>query len=109
MCVRAADPTQHSNLHTDTQAFFLLPQPPSHDPTTTKTTTSNPTTTKTPTSLPPEIEAELFARVASFFGEEAFAQHIRPAFVIVVGLGGVGSHAAHMLVRIERRRKEERV
>ena len=36
--------------------------------------------------------------MASFFGEEAMTD-IRSAFVIVVGLGGVGSHCAHMLVR----------
>ena len=47
--------------------------------------------------LPPELETELFARVISFFGEESFPK-IRDAFVVVVGLGGVGSHAAHMLV-----------
>lgn len=37
--------------------------------------------------------------MASFFGEESFATRVRPAFVVVVGLGGVGSHAAHMLAR----------
>jgi len=49
-------------------------------------------------SLPPSLEHELFARVVSFFGEESFPP-IQKAFVVVVGLGGVGSHAAHMLVR----------
>lgn len=41
---------------------------------------------------------EQLARHYSFFGDEAM-QKIRGAFVIVVGLGGVGSHAAHMLAR----------
>lgn len=49
-------------------------------------------------ALPAELEGELFSRVASFFGEEEYEQ-LRSSFVIVVGLGGVGSHAAHMLVR----------
>lgn len=46
--------------------------------------------------IPPEVEDELFSRNRFFF-EEGF-QGIRDALVIVVGLGGVGSHAAHMLV-----------
>jgi tRNA A37 threonylcarbamoyladenosine dehydratase len=33
-----------------------------------------------------------------FFGEPG-QQAIRRAFVVVVGVGGVGSHAAHMLAR----------
>ncbi|CAN0305393.1 unnamed protein product, partial [Ectocarpus sp. 4 AP-2014] len=47
--------------------------------------------------IPPELEEELFSRNRFFF-EEGF-DAIRGALVIVVGLGGVGSHAAHMLVR----------
>lgn len=50
------------------------------------------------TSLPPSLEHELFARVLSFFGEASFPP-IQQAFIVVVGLGGVGSHAAQMLVR----------
>lgn len=49
-------------------------------------------------SLPPDIEDEVFSRNKSFFGEEGF-QEIKKSFVVVVGLGGVGSHAAHMLAR----------
>jgi hypothetical protein len=49
-------------------------------------------------SLPPSLEHELFARVLSFFGEASFPP-IQQAFIVVVGLGGVGSHAAQMLVR----------
>ncbi|KAL7748988.1 hypothetical protein RI367_005637 [Sorochytrium milnesiophthora] len=41
---------------------------------------------------------EQLARNYAFLGDERM-QHIRSAFVIVVGCGGVGSHAAHMLVR----------
>lgn len=49
-----------------------------------------------PREIPPELEDELFSRNRFFF-EEGFGA-IRDALVIVVGLGGVGSHAAHMLV-----------
>lgn len=48
--------------------------------------------------LPPHIEEEVFSRVQSFFGEDAF-RRLRGSFVVVVGIGGVGSHAIHMLVR----------
>ena len=41
---------------------------------------------------------EQLSRNASFFGEKGHAK-IREAFVVVVGLGGVGSHAANMLSR----------
>lgn len=47
---------------------------------------------------PPEIKNELFSRVESFFGRDGL-DRIKNSFVIVVGLGGVGSHCAHMLVR----------
>jgi tRNA threonylcarbamoyladenosine dehydratase len=50
------------------------------------------------TSLPPDIEDEVFSRNKSFFGDEGFLE-IRNSFIVVVGLGGVGSHAAHMLAR----------
>lgn len=49
-------------------------------------------------SVPPEIKQELLSRVQSFFGPQGF-ESLESAFVIVVGLGGVGSHAANMLVR----------
>lgn len=51
-----------------------------------------------PREIPPELEEELFSRNRFFF-EEGF-EAIRGALVIVVGLGGVGSHAAHMLVSV---------
>lgn len=47
---------------------------------------------------PDAIKNELYSRVMSFFTAEKF-EKLQNAFVIVVGLGGVGSHAAHMLVR----------
>lgn len=47
---------------------------------------------------PAEIKDELFSRVRAFFGETEYA-NLEHSFVIVVGLGGVGSHAANMLVR----------
>lgn len=49
-----------------------------------------------PRDIPPELEDELFSRNRYFFGDGF--EGIRNALVIVVGLGGVGSHAAHMLV-----------
>jgi len=45
-----------------------------------------------------EIIAEQFTRNVQFFGGEA-QQRVAGSFVIVVGLGGVGSHCAHMLLR----------
>jgi tRNA A37 threonylcarbamoyladenosine dehydratase len=48
--------------------------------------------------LPRHMMEEVFSRNLSFFGDEGFAD-IRGAFVVVVGLGGVGSHAAHMMAR----------
>jgi tRNA A37 threonylcarbamoyladenosine dehydratase len=45
-----------------------------------------------------ELMAEQLSRNTLFFGE-AGQKKIGEAFVIVVGLGGVGSHAAHMLAR----------
>lgn len=44
------------------------------------------------------IQEEMYSRIHSFFGDESFAM-IQNSCVIVVGLGGVGSHAAMMLVR----------
>ncbi|KAJ3050309.1 hypothetical protein HK097_008719 [Rhizophlyctis rosea] len=41
---------------------------------------------------------EQLARNYAFLGEEGVAK-VRKSFVVVVGLGGVGSHAAHMLLR----------
>ena len=48
--------------------------------------------------IPCEIKDELYSRVTSFFGKTEF-ENIKSAFIIVVGLGGVGSHASHMLAR----------
>ena len=45
-----------------------------------------------------ELQREQLTRNYSFFGEEAM-ENIQNAFVIVVGLGGVGSHAAVHLLR----------
>lgn len=45
-----------------------------------------------------EILEEHFTRNIQFFGEKD-QQRVASAFVIVVGLGGVGSHAAAMLLR----------
>lgn len=47
---------------------------------------------------PDEIKNEIYSRVESFFGASNFSA-VRKSFVIIVGLGGVGSHAANMLAR----------
>ena len=44
------------------------------------------------------IIREQLARNIAFFGEDR-VQKIRESFVIIIGMGGVGSHAAHMLLR----------
>ncbi|KAK9837825.1 hypothetical protein WJX74_005880 [Apatococcus lobatus] len=49
-------------------------------------------------SLTDEILLEQLTRNLQFFGEGA-QQQLAQAFVIVIGLGGVGSHAAAMLLR----------
>ena len=49
-------------------------------------------------AYPDEIRNEIFSRVRTFFGDDEYA-NLQRRFVVVVGLGGVGSHAAHMLVR----------
>lgn len=48
--------------------------------------------------LPDEISKELYSRVRTYFGDDGFAA-LQGASVVVVGLGGVGSHAANMLAR----------
>lgn len=45
-----------------------------------------------------ELEREQLARTLAFFGDERMAR-VRNAFVVVVGVGGVGSHAAALLAR----------
>ena len=49
-------------------------------------------------SLPPEIREEQLSRNGLYFGEEGM-RGISSALVAVIGLGGVGSHCAHMLAR----------
>ncbi|KND03762.1 uncharacterized protein SPPG_01218 [Spizellomyces punctatus DAOM BR117] len=55
-------------------------------------------TSKKPLTTDEGLIREQLARNYAFLGEEGVAK-IRSSFVIVVGLGGVGSHAAHMLLR----------
>lgn len=50
------------------------------------------------TEYPADIKEELTSRVKSFFGDHG-QKKLSESFVIVVGLGGVGSHCANMLVR----------
>eukprot|EP00735_Rhodelphis_limneticus_P011893 TRINITY_DN5056_c0_g1::TRINITY_DN5056_c0_g1_i1::g.24863::m.24863 TRINITY_DN5056_c0_g1::TRINITY_DN5056_c0_g1_i1::g.24863 ORF type:complete len:450 (+),score=70.78,sp/O13861/TCD_SCHPO/43.72/8e-81,ThiF/PF00899.16/1.8e-38,Saccharop_dh/PF03435.13/0.00021,TrkA_N/PF02254.13/0.069,Ldh_1_N/PF00056.18/0.087,ApbA/PF02558.11/0.37,ApbA/PF02558.11/1.6e+03,3HCDH_N/PF02737.13/0.2,NAD_binding_7/PF13241.1/0.27,Birna_VP4/PF01768.11/1.4,Birna_VP4/PF01768.11/1.8e+02 TRINITY_DN5056_c0_g1_i1:26-1351(+) len=49
-------------------------------------------------AVPESIIREQLARNYKFFDDESM-KRIRNAFVIVVGVGGVGSHCAHMLCR----------
>jgi hypothetical protein len=44
------------------------------------------------------IVSEQLSRNLQFFGRDAM-ERIVGSFVVVVGLGGVGSHAAHLLLR----------
>lgn len=48
--------------------------------------------------LPKEIRSEQLSRNALYFGEKGM-RNIESASVLVVGVGGVGSHTAHMLAR----------
>ncbi|GMI48082.1 hypothetical protein TrCOL_g8919 [Triparma columacea] len=48
--------------------------------------------------LSPEFREEQLSRNTLFFGEEGMSK-IRKSTVIVVGLGGVGSHCAHLVAR----------
>ncbi|GMI36337.1 hypothetical protein TeGR_g10105, partial [Tetraparma gracilis] len=51
-----------------------------------------------PAPLPPNLRAEQLSRNALFFPPPGLAS-LQSSTVLVVGLGGVGSHAAHMLAR----------
>lgn len=46
-----------------------------------------------------ELRLEQFSRNRQFFGEEDGQRKIEGASVVVIGVGGVGSHAAYMLAR----------
>jgi tRNA A37 threonylcarbamoyladenosine dehydratase len=50
-----------------------------------------------------ELYEEQVSRNTAFFGQEG-QNTVRDSFVVVVGLGGVGSHCAHMLARAGVRR-----
>uniref|UniRef100_A0A7S2SSC0 THIF-type NAD/FAD binding fold domain-containing protein n=1 Tax=Rhizochromulina marina TaxID=1034831 RepID=A0A7S2SSC0_9STRA len=47
---------------------------------------------------PEHVMREVYSRIQTFFGDAGF-KSLRESFVVVVGIGGVGSHAAHMLAR----------
>ena len=49
-------------------------------------------------SIPPEMRSEQLSRNELFFGTDGM-KAIQSASVLVIGLGGVGSHTAHMLGR----------
>lgn len=61
-----------------------------------KPSVSAPATRPLPDS--PELKAEQLSRNVQFFGEND-QRRIEESFVVVIGVGGVGSHAAHMLAR----------
>jgi len=63
-----------------------------------KNTTSDDKNDSHKNNIPQYVKEEIFSRIQSFFGDSNFNK-IKDSNVIVVGLGGVGSHAAHMLVR----------
>ena len=48
--------------------------------------------------IPPEMRAEQLSRNELYFGKEGM-KSITQASILIVGLGGVGSHTAHMLAR----------
>jgi len=61
-------------------------------------TTATSSAKSAPKRLPDDIREEQLSRHTLYFGEEGMKK-LRGASVAVVGLGGVGSHTAHMLAR----------
>lgn len=53
---------------------------------------------KAGSTIPDELREEQLSRHALYFGDEGM-KRLGDAKIVVVGLGGVGSHAAHMLAR----------
>ncbi len=49
-------------------------------------------------NYPEDITNEFYSRISNFFGSSHFSD-INKSFVVIVGVGGVGSHCAHMLLR----------
>ena len=90
---------------TATLAFVLSKRKPGRDDGSSHSISGAPGTTdaaassnQARASLPPEIRDEQLSRNALYFGEEGM-RDISSARVAVIGLGGVGSHCAHMLAR----------
>ena len=50
------------------------------------------------TALPPEIRSEMLSRNSLYFSSSGM-KDITNSSILIVGLGGVGSHTAHMLAR----------
>jgi len=50
-------------------------------------------------TLPAEIREEQLSRHTLYFGKEGM-ERLRNAKIVVVGVGGVGSHVAHMVSRV---------
>ena len=53
---------------------------------------------KAGSTIPEELREEQLSRHTLYFGDQGM-KRLRDAKIVVVGLGGVGSHAAHMLAR----------
>ena len=89
---------------TATLAFVLSKREPGRDDGSSHSISGTPGTNaavssnQARASLPPEIRDEQLSRNALYFGEEGM-RDISSARVAVIGLGGVGSHCAHMLAR----------
>lgn len=49
-------------------------------------------------TLPPEIREEQLSRHTLYFGEDGM-ENLKNSSILVVGVGGVGSHIAHMVRR----------
>ena len=54
---------------------------------------------QTSTTMPDEIRSEMLSRNSLYFASSNGMPNITNSCVLIVGLGGVGSHTAHMLAR----------
>ncbi|KAJ3378681.1 hypothetical protein HDU84_007393 [Entophlyctis sp. JEL0112] len=79
-------------------SFFPPPTPADVPPTVMLAASVQALYPKKVVPVPEVLIREQLSRNYSFLGEEGMAA-VRASFVVVVGLGGVGSHAAHMLAR----------
>ena len=66
---------------------------------TTQIKAQNNATQSTTQTMPDEIRSEMLSRNSLYFASSNGMPNIENSCVLVVGLGGVGSHTAHMLAR----------